>query len=103
MARLYVDSRAHLVDISARQRELSPELARAPVIHHGLSPSAYPLGTGGGGYVLVLGRFAKEKGLHFAIEAAPQARVPICLAGAPHWKDRDYYKEKVAPLLGRRA
>lgn len=101
MARLYAGSRAHLVAISTRQRELSPELANAQVIHHGLSPSAYPLGDGDGGYVLFLGRFAQEKGVHLAIEAARQAGVPIGLAGAPHWKDQDYYEEKVEPLLGQ--
>src|SRR5882672_7273868 len=65
------------VAISQRQLDLEIPLRRATVIHHGLDPEAYPPTRRDDGYVLHLGRFAPEKGTHFAIEAALDARVPI--------------------------
>jgi glycosyltransferase involved in cell wall biosynthesis len=96
---LYRRSRAQFVAISARQRELMPELADARVIHHGLDPACHPLGRGDGGYCAFLGRFAAEKGVHHALDAAALARLPIRLGGRPHWCDRDYFAEKLSARL----
>jgi glycosyltransferase involved in cell wall biosynthesis len=98
---LYARSRAHMIAISARQRELAPELARASVIHHGVSPDRYALGRGAGGYAAFLGRFAREKGVHHAIDAARAADLPIRLAGKPHPTDGEYFEKRVAPRLAR--
>ena len=54
------------------------------VIHHGLDPTVYPLGSGDGGYVAFLGRVGPEKAPHLAIDAARQAHVPLVIGG-PHW------------------
>src|SRR5439155_505712 len=67
---LYRRSRAHFVAISERQRALMQELAEARVIHHGLDPKCHRFGAGDGGYCIFLGRFAREKGPHHAIDAA---------------------------------
>src|SRR5439155_24307121 len=91
--------RAQLVAISGRQRALAPELADSPVVHHGVTPTRYPLGDGDGGYCAFLGRFAREKGVHLAIDAACAARVPIRLAGKPHWRDDQYFHAEVTPRL----
>ncbi|HZS38822.1 MAG TPA: glycosyltransferase family 4 protein [Polyangia bacterium] len=99
LASLYRRSRAQLIAISARQRDLAPELGDALVIHHGLSPDRYPLGDGAGGYVAYLGRFAREKGVHFAVDAARAARVPIRLAGRPHCHDERYFADELASRL----
>jgi glycosyltransferase involved in cell wall biosynthesis len=99
LTRLYQHQRAHYVAISARQRELVPELDEVHVIHHGLSPLRHPFGRGRGGYALFLGRFAREKGVHLAIDAAEAARVPLFLGGQPHWRDSEYYQAEVAPRL----
>lgn len=99
---LYARSRAQLIAISARQREIAAELVNAAVIHHGVSPDRYPLGRGSGGYAAYLGRFAREKGVHHAIDAARAAGLPIRLAGKPHSTDGEYFEKCVAPLLGRR-
>ncbi|HEY7958172.1 MAG TPA: glycosyltransferase family 4 protein [Polyangia bacterium] len=97
---LYARTRAQLIAISARQRELSPELEGAQVIHHGISPDRYPLGEGAGKYAAFLGRFSSEKGVHHAIDVARAAGVPLRLAGGPHFRDRDYFARWVRPRLG---
>jgi glycosyltransferase involved in cell wall biosynthesis len=96
---LYHRCRAHFVAISERQRARMPELAAARVIHHGLDPGCHAVGRGDGGYCAFLGRFAREKGPHVAIDAARAARVPIRLAGAPHWRDHDYFEREIGARL----
>jgi glycosyltransferase involved in cell wall biosynthesis len=96
---LYSRSRAQFVAISARQRALFAELADARVIHHGLDPARHPLERGDGGYCAYLGRFAAEKGVHHALDAAALAGLPIRLGGKPHPKDHDYFEEEVAGRL----
>jgi glycosyltransferase involved in cell wall biosynthesis len=98
---LYRRSRAHFVAISARQRALMQELADARVIHHGLDAACHRFGAGDGGYCAFLGRFACEKGPHAAIDAARAAGVPIRLAGAPHWRDHDYFEREIGARLCR--
>lgn len=97
----YASSGAALVAISRRQAELLPELPIAAAIHHGIDPSLYPLGEGGGGYAAYLGRFAPEKGTHHAIDAAVRAGVPLLLGGNAHEVARDYFEREVLPRLYR--
>jgi glycosyltransferase involved in cell wall biosynthesis len=99
LSSLYERSRAHLVAISARQRELAPELRGSTVIHHGLTAARHPIGDGSGGYAAFLGRFSAVKGVHHAIDAAHLAGVPIRLAGRPHWNDDDYFRRQVEARL----
>jgi glycosyltransferase involved in cell wall biosynthesis len=99
LASLYERSRAHFVAISGRQRALMPALADASVIHHGLDPTMLALGAGDGGYCAFLGRLARDKGPHVAIDAARGARVPIRLAGAPHPGDHDYFEREIGARL----
>jgi glycosyltransferase involved in cell wall biosynthesis len=96
---IYGRCSAHFVAISARQRALMPELEHARVIHHGLDPACHRLGAGDGGYCAFLGRFAREKGPHVAIDAARAAGRPIRLAGAPHWRDHDYFEREIGARL----
>jgi glycosyltransferase involved in cell wall biosynthesis len=96
---LYHRCRAHFVAISERQRSLMPELDAARVIHHGLDPGCHRLGRGDGGYCAFLGRFAREKGPHVAIDAARAAAMPLRLAGAPHWRDHDYFEREIGARL----
>jgi glycosyltransferase involved in cell wall biosynthesis len=89
--------------ISARQAELLERdgVPGAPVVHHGLDAARYQLGAESRGYAAFLGRFAREKGVHLAIDAAGAAGLPIRLAGKPHWKDGAYFDEMLAPRLAR--
>jgi glycosyltransferase involved in cell wall biosynthesis len=91
-----------MVAISDRQRERHEDVCAAEVIHHGLPPGRYALGDGRGGYAVFLGRFAREKGPHAAIDAALRVGVPIRLAGAPHWRDEAYYRSEVETRLRKK-
>jgi glycosyltransferase involved in cell wall biosynthesis len=54
------------------------------------------------GYALVLTRICPEKGIHLAIAAAKQAKIPIVIAGEifPYAAHQDYFAESIAPELG---
>jgi glycosyltransferase involved in cell wall biosynthesis len=98
---LYRRTRAVFVAISDRQRQLMPELLDARVIHHGLDPARYRFCPAPAGYCAYLGRFAREKGVHDAIDVASAAGVPIRLGGAPHWRDHDYFERELAVRMHR--
>ena len=89
------------VSISRRQAALSPEVSFARTIHHGLDPSRYDAGGGQGGYVAFLGRFAREKAPHLAIDAARAAGVHLVLGGAPHEvpDSQAYFEREMKPRL----
>lgn len=100
LSRTYADEpEAHYVAISARQLELEVPLRSASVIHHGLEPSEYPPSFEPGSYLVHIGRFAREKGTHTAIDAAREAKIPIRLAGRCHPPDRAYYEAEIEPRL----
>lgn len=88
------------VAISHRQRVLLGD-ARAQVIHHGLPPERYTLGRGDGAYAAFLGRFAPQKGVAEALDAAAAAGVPIRLAGKAHPDDTAYFRDHVYERLER--
>jgi glycosyltransferase involved in cell wall biosynthesis len=54
------------------------------------------------GFALVLARICPEKGIHLAIAAAKQARMPIVIAGEifPYAAHEDYFAEQIVPELG---
>ena len=90
---------AAYVGISRRQVELVPEIPVEEVILHGLDQDQYDAGSGDGGYVAFLGRFAREKGPHFAIDAARRAGVTLRMGGGVHPPDRAFFDEEVRPRL----
>jgi glycosyltransferase involved in cell wall biosynthesis len=98
----YADFRdVSYVAISRRQAELVPELAIRHVVHHGLDLDQYPPGDGAGGWLAFLGRFAPEKGVHLAIDAALASGVPLRMGGTPHWVNERYFDAEVKPRLAR--
>ncbi len=90
---------ATYVGISRRQAELAPEVPMDEIILHGLDPDLYEAGRGDGGYVAFLGRFAHEKGPHFAIDAARRAGVTLRMGGGVHPPDRPYFESEVRPRM----
>jgi glycosyltransferase involved in cell wall biosynthesis len=90
---------ATYVGISRRQAELAPEIPMDEIILHGLDPDLYETGRGDGGYVAFLGRFAHEKGPHFAIDAARKAGVTLRMGGGVHPPDRPYFEREVRPRM----
>jgi glycosyltransferase involved in cell wall biosynthesis len=90
-----------VVAISQAQRASATDIPVLDVIHHGVDFSQFPMGSGGGGYVLFLGRMSAEKGAHRAITIARAAGRRIVVA-AKMWEREEhrYFADQVAPLLG---
>lgn len=87
------------VAISADQLRREIPLERARVIHHGLDPSYYRWTESPGTYVAFVGRLARVKGPHTAIDAAAEAGVEIRVAGEVHDVDREFGEREVLPRL----
>ena len=79
----------------------STDVPVAAVVHHGVNVDDFPVGTGDGGYVALLGRMAANKGVHRAIVVARAAGIPLKIAAKmrePH--EVAYFEEFVEPFLG---
>ncbi len=87
------------VAISQDQAGRETLVRRRTVIHHGLDPARYRWSEHPGPYVCFVGRLAREKGPHTAIDAACAAGVPIRVAGDVHPPDQDYSRTEVEPRL----
>ena len=72
----------------------------AAVIHHGVRPEDFPVGTGSGEHLLFLGRFSRDKGAREAALIAHAAQVPLIMAAKKRDQaEIDYFEKEVAPLL----
>jgi glycosyltransferase involved in cell wall biosynthesis len=93
--------RVPIIAISDSQRRSASEVPVAAVIHHGVDIGDFPIGDGGGDYLLFLGRMSPDKGVHRAITVARAAGKPLMIA-AKMWEpaERRYFAEVVEPLLG---
>ena len=92
--------RIALVAISRHQASTAGGLPIEQVIHHGIDPDRFPVGSGGD-YFVFLGRMTPDKGAHRAAALARAAGVRLLIAG----KQREpaeitYFREHVEPLLG---
>lgn len=87
------------VAISEDHARREPGVRRPAVIYHGLNPDHYHWARHPGRHVCFIGRFAPEKGLPIAIDAAARAGVSIEVAGTVHPQDRDHYHTEVEPRL----
>jgi len=90
---------APLVSISRDQRRFLPDGAWLGTVHHGLPEDHYPFQGKPGGYLAFLGRISPEKRPDLAIEIARHAGVPIKLAAKVSRHERDYFADRIAPLL----
>jgi glycosyltransferase involved in cell wall biosynthesis len=86
---------AHLVATSQFQRRSLAEIADVPVVHPGIDTASFPLGSGGGDYLMFLGRMIPDKGPVEAVRIARQAGLPLVMAGPGD----DYFAAEVAPLV----
>ncbi len=89
-----------IIAISRAQAASAPTVTCERVIHHGIDAEDFPVGDGGGGYCLFLGRMSPDKGPHRAIAAAKAAGVPLLMAAKMReaW-EHAYFNELVAPHL----
>jgi len=97
--RLYGD--IPVVSISDSQREPLPEAHFVATVLHGLPKNLLNKGEGRGGYLAFLGRISPEKAPDAAIRIAARAGVPLKIAAKVDLIDREYFKTKIEPLLGR--
>lgn len=96
-----------IVAISESARaQVPPPLNIVGVVHNGIAiTQCPPVCEKREAYFVWLGRFAREKGAHLAIQAAKRANVPLILAGTidPHRSDaRHYFQEMIEPALDHR-
>ena len=85
------------VSISEAQRRPVPHARWVKTVHNGLSQDLYKPGAGGD-YLVFLGRFSREKGLHRAVEIARLSGRKIKVAGTLDLLQGEYTQEVKALL-----
>jgi len=92
---------AAVVAISHDHARRAGSIPIAAVIHHGLDVAPVPVGDGGGGYALFLGRMSPDKGVTKAIDVARRAGIPLKIAAKMREPaERRFFTEVVEPKLG---
>lgn len=90
------------VAISDDQRRREIPLDHVDVIHHGVDAANFEATRRArGDYVCFVGRFARVKGPHTAIDAAARAGVPIRIAGRTHPPDEAWASAELRHRLER--
>lgn len=89
------------VAISRRQAMRLGPTRVCHVVHHGLDVDLYSAGSGAGGWLAFVGRFAPEKGPEVAIDVACEAGMPLRMGGAPHACNARFFETDVRPRLLR--
>lgn len=87
------------VAISADQKRREIALPKVEVIHHGIHPAFFGVTDRPQPYVAFIGRFARVKGPHTAIDVAARAGLPIYVAGEVHDVDAAFGEQEVTPRL----
>lgn len=82
------------ISFSLAQRQAMPELDWVGNIYHGVDTDIFSYNHEPQDYCLFLGRIAKDKGTHLAIEAAKNAKMPLIIAGSSNQKE-SYWYEKI--------
>lgn len=96
-----IAGRVPVIAISHHQASTAQHVPIAGVIHHGIDPADFPVGAGGGGYAVFLGRMHPGKAPHVAAEIARSAGFPLRIAAKMQEPaERDYFDTMVRPLLG---
>ncbi len=86
------------VSFSYAQRKQMPELNWCANIYHGVDTKLFGFNPLPAEYYLYLGRVTEDKGVHFAIEAAKAANVPLLIAGRSSI-NQSYWQSKVEPEI----
>jgi glycosyltransferase involved in cell wall biosynthesis len=96
-----LSERVPVIAISEHQASTAIGVRIAAVIHHGVSLDDFPVGKGGGGYAMFLGRMHPGKAPHLAAQIAREAGFPLKIAAKMNEPaELAYFEEMVRPLLG---
>jgi glycosyltransferase involved in cell wall biosynthesis len=96
-----LSDRVPVIAISEHQASTATGVQIAAVIHHGVSLADFPVGKGGGGYAMFLGRMHPGKAPHVAAQIAREAGFPLKIAAKMNEPaEYAYFEEMVRPLLG---
>ncbi len=90
---------APVVSISNAQRRPLPQAGWVRTIYHGLPERLLSPLPAKPQYLAFLGRIAPEKGVDRAISIARQCGAPLRIAAKVDKVDREYFDEKISPLL----
>jgi glycosyltransferase involved in cell wall biosynthesis len=88
-----------MVSISDYQRLPVSGANWLSTVYHGLPEDLYTFRPEPGGYLAFLGRISPEKRPDRAIEIAIRTGIPLKMAAKVDKADRDYYEQKIKPLL----
>jgi glycosyltransferase involved in cell wall biosynthesis len=99
--RRYADS--PYVSITDAERALIPDLRYVATVYNGIDLSGFPFAPERGSYLLVLGRMSPDKGIHFALDVAERAGIPLVLAGIVPPENKTYFEEQIQPRLGKQS
>jgi len=90
---------APFVSISDAQRAPVSWLHWLGTVYHGLPADLLTFKPQAEGYLAVLGRICREKGIEPAIEVAVRTGKQLKIASKIDRKDRAYFKKRIEPLL----
>jgi glycosyltransferase involved in cell wall biosynthesis len=90
---------APVISISNAQRRPLPQARWVRTIHHGLPELLLTPRPIKPHYFAFLGRIAPEKGVDRAIRIAQRCGMPLKIAAKVDNVDRDYFQEKIRPLI----
>ena len=88
-----------VISISDSQRRPIPQANWVRTIYHGLPQQLLTPVAARPHYFAFLGRIAAEKGVDRAISIARKCGVPLRIAAKVDKTDREYFNEKIRPLL----
>lgn len=86
------------VSFSLAQRKQAPELNWYANIYHGVDMNVFKFNPDPEDYFLYLGRITEDKGVHFAIEAAKAAGVPLKVVGTSY-PGEGYWQKHIEPHI----
>jgi glycosyltransferase involved in cell wall biosynthesis len=90
-----------VVSISNSQRRPVPQARWVKTIYHGVPEKLLTPQPVTPSYFAFLGRIAPEKAVDKAIHIATHCGIPLKIAAKVDRADRDYFEEKIRPLLGQ--
>lgn len=91
-----------IVTISESQMYPVPNLNHAGTVYNGLTMEHYPFSAEHDDYLLYVGRFSIEKGVHFAVQTALELDQRLILAAKLEKSSEPYFREYIEPYLSDR-